>query len=317
MTGKNKILSTLLIYFLLLAMAFIIYPKINTENDFDEINNITINNLKKTAMPDRVKRYEKTTPEIRAGRLTIYTNIKGAILAIDGRQAGILPVQDKSMRAGDYQITIMAEGYRIYKKAVTLNSGQLLTLDVLLEKEEPVDGRLSVNASPSDAVIKILNIRLKYADGIALSPGQYHVQVSKKGYLTFAKWVSLSAGEDKSISVNLKKNNDVNHMLLKDIVHNKKRTIEIYKGEVSAKLKNNWVFSKQLAGETKGLESRLVIKILSDGSIKDIWFEKRSGNAYLDSSAYKTVMKSNPMPPLPEGFTDYHFLLGFTPAGLN
>ncbi|PIP41727.1 MAG: hypothetical protein COX19_02800 [Desulfobacterales bacterium CG23_combo_of_CG06-09_8_20_14_all_51_8] len=93
--------------------------------------------------------------------------------------------------------------------------------------------------------------------------------------------------------------------------------IEIFQAEVSVRLKNNWVFSEKLAGETKGLESRLVIKILPDGSITDVWFEKRSGNDYLDNSAYKTVMKSNPLPPLPAGFPYYHLVLGFTPSGLH
>ncbi len=93
--------------------------------------------------------------------------------------------------------------------------------------------------------------------------------------------------------------------------------IEIYQAEVSVRLKNNWVFSEKLAGDTKGLESRLVIKILADGRITDVWFEKRSGNTYLDNSAYKTVMKSNPLPPLPAGVLYYHLVLGFTPTGLN
>ena len=92
--------------------------------------------------------------------------------------------------------------------------------------------------------------------------------------------------------------------------------IEIFQAEVSVRMKNNWVFSEKLAGETKGLESRLVIKVLPDGAITDVWFEKRSGNEYLDNSAYKTVMKSNPLPPLPAGFPYYHLVLGFTPSGL-
>ncbi len=93
--------------------------------------------------------------------------------------------------------------------------------------------------------------------------------------------------------------------------------IEIFQAEVSVRLKNNWVFSEKLAGETKGLESRLVIKVLPDGEITDVWFEKRSGNEYLDNSAYKTVMKSNPLPPLPAGLAYYHLVLGFTPSGLH
>ena len=93
--------------------------------------------------------------------------------------------------------------------------------------------------------------------------------------------------------------------------------IEVFQAEVSVRLKNNWVFSEKLAGETRGLESRLVIKVLPDGTITDVWFEKRSGNDYLDNSAYKTVMKSNPLPPLPAGFAYYHLVLGFTPSGLH
>jgi TonB family protein len=93
--------------------------------------------------------------------------------------------------------------------------------------------------------------------------------------------------------------------------------IQIFQAQVSVLMKNNWVFSEKLAGETKGLESRLVIKILSDGTITDVWFEKRSGNSYLDNSAYKTVMKSNPLPPLPDNMPFYHLVLGFTPSGLN
>jgi TonB family protein len=93
--------------------------------------------------------------------------------------------------------------------------------------------------------------------------------------------------------------------------------IQIYQAQVSAVLKNNWVFSEKLAGETAGLESRLMIKIMPDGNITDIWFEKRSGNEYLDNSAYKTIMKSNPLPPLPPGLSFYNLVVGFTPLGLN
>lgn len=93
--------------------------------------------------------------------------------------------------------------------------------------------------------------------------------------------------------------------------------IEIYQAEVAVRLKNNWVFAENLAGETQGLESQLVIKIMADGSIADVWYAKRSGNSYLDESAYKTVEKSDPLPPLPEGYSDYHLMVGFTPSGLR
>jgi len=93
--------------------------------------------------------------------------------------------------------------------------------------------------------------------------------------------------------------------------------IQVYQAEVAVRLKNNWVFSEKLAGQTQGLESRLLIEILPDGSITDVMYEKRSGNKYLDQSAYKTVMKCDPLPPLPEGYKKYHLMVGFTPSGLK
>jgi len=93
--------------------------------------------------------------------------------------------------------------------------------------------------------------------------------------------------------------------------------LNVWQAEVQVEMKQNWAFSSELAGDTQGLESRLLIKIMPDGQITDVWFEKRSGNPYLDESAYKTVMKSNPLPPLPESYPYYHLVLGFTPSGMK
>lgn len=95
--------------------------------------------------------------------------------------------------------------------------------------------------------------------------------------------------------------------------------IDIYKAEVAYEIQKHWAFSEQLAGDTPGLEAVLVIKILPNGTISDIWFEKRSGNRYLDESAYKAVQKSNPLPRLPEGYLRPFYNLGlvFTPSGLK
>ena len=51
--------------------------------------------------------------------------------------------------------------------------------------------------------------------------------------------------------------------------------------------------------------------------VRGRWFKDRSGNSYLDDSAYRAVMKSNPLPPLPRGYNAYTVALVFTPSGLN
>jgi colicin import membrane protein len=83
------------------------------------------------------------------------------------------------------------------------------------------------------------------------------------------------------------------------------------------RIKQNWAFNQRLAGSEKAIEARLLIKILKNGQIRDVWFETRSGNRYLDDSALKAVKKSNPLPQLPKGYATYEIGLRFTPSGLK
>ena len=64
-------------------------------------------------------------------------------------------------------------------------------------------GNLFVDTVPSNATIRILNIKPKFYQGIELDPGKYHVEVSASGYKTKKKWVELSAGEDENINIRL------------------------------------------------------------------------------------------------------------------
>jgi colicin import membrane protein len=95
--------------------------------------------------------------------------------------------------------------------------------------------------------------------------------------------------------------------------------MQIYNAEIKYQIQKNWVFSEQFAGGNTELETALVIKILRNGEITDIWFDKKSGNTHLDDSAYKALVKSNPLPPLPEEYTQPEYPIGFRfgPKGLK
>lgn len=95
--------------------------------------------------------------------------------------------------------------------------------------------------------------------------------------------------------------------------------IDIYRAQISYYIEKNWAFSKQLADGRTDLAAVVVIRIMRNGEIKDIWFEKKSGNIYFDESAYKAVMKSDPLPMLPKGYLRPYYNLGliFTPSGLR
>ena len=97
------------------------------------------------------------------------------------------------------------------------------------------------------------------------------------------------------------------------------KPIDFYRSLVPNHIENNWVFNEQLVGGRTDLVSVVVIKIMHNGEISDIWFEKKSGNAHFDDSAFRAVKKSNPLPQLPKGYLRPFYNLGliFTPSGLK
>jgi len=48
---------------------------------------------------------------------------------------------------------------------------------------------LTVITNPTDARVRIMNIKPVYQDAIELKEGEYDVEVSKAGYQTYRKWV--------------------------------------------------------------------------------------------------------------------------------
>ena len=95
--------------------------------------------------------------------------------------------------------------------------------------------------------------------------------------------------------------------------------VDIYKIEVAFQVERHWAFSEQLAGEGGALQASLVFRVLPSGDVTDIRFTERSGNTYLDDSAYKAIVKASPVSPHPEGVREPYVTvaLRFTPQGIR
>jgi len=101
-----------------------------------------------------------------------------------------------------------------------------------------------------------------------------------------------------------------------------KRALEItdlYKIEVAFQVERHWAFSQQVAGDSRAQQASLVFRVLPGGEITDIRFTQKSGNSYLDDSAYKAIVKANPVSPHPAGIRMPYVTvaLRFTPEGLR
>jgi colicin import membrane protein len=92
-----------------------------------------------------------------------------------------------------------------------------------------------------------------------------------------------------------------------------------YAAEIAVLINNNWAFNDQMAGGEKNLENLVVIKIMRNGVIDEIWFDRRSGNSYFDDSTYKAIQKSSPLPPLPKEIPGLSKEVGFRfiPGGIK
>jgi colicin import membrane protein len=82
-----------------------------------------------------------------------------------------------------------------------------------------------------------------------------------------------------------------------------------YYGFIQSRVKSNWILPQALRPKDNVL-TIIEVRILSNGDVERLNFEKRSGNRYLDDSAMKAVQKSIPFPPFPEGIMDNYIEIG-------
>lgn len=93
--------------------------------------------------------------------------------------------------------------------------------------------------------------------------------------------------------------------------------IKLYQMNISSTIHQNWVFSDVMARMDKNLECIVLVKILKNGDVRDIIYETKSGNQYLDESVKKAILRSSPLPALPLGMESYDIGFVFTPKGLK
>jgi TonB family protein len=65
------------------------------------------------------------------------------------------------------------------------------------------------------------------------------------------------------------------------------------------RIKGQWALPPHILSE-KNVEAVIHLRVLRNGTVTDVNFEKRSGNRYFDDSTMKALGKASPFPPLPE-----------------
>ncbi|NMM42115.1 PEGA domain-containing protein [Pseudoalteromonas arctica] len=76
----------------------------------------------------------------------------------------------------------------------TIDETEQVPEETITQAQTPVEEvveviSLTVATQPSDARVRIMNIKPKYESGIELKEGKYDIEVSKSGYNTYREWV--------------------------------------------------------------------------------------------------------------------------------
>jgi colicin import membrane protein len=75
--------------------------------------------------------------------------------------------------------------------------------------------------------------------------------------------------------------------------------MQVYYSHIWSEVRKQWVLPEGIL-QDDNLVAVIDVKILRNGNVDDVSFEKRSGNKYFDESAIKAVRKASPFPQLPE-----------------
>jgi len=135
-------------------------------------------------------------------------------LSVNGLSDGMTLKNSSGSSVGDYAdsyaLLLGASEYPAARagETVPVRTGLTREASASLERQVLMHA-LTINASPANARIRILNIRPRYQPGMQLSPGRYHIEVSKTGYSTHKGWITLGSSNVVK-SVQLEKRTDVN-----------------------------------------------------------------------------------------------------------
>lgn len=82
-----------------------------------------------------------------------------------------------------------------------------------------------------------------------------------------------------------------------------------YYSLIWSRIRGKWMLPQGILPR-ENIEAIIQAKILRNGTVVDLSFEKRSGNRYFDESVMKAIKKASPFPPLPDSIRDNNIDVG-------
>ena len=93
---------------------------------------------------------------------------------------------------------------------------------------------------------------------------------------------------------------------------------QLYHAALRVRIKRNWVLPEGLL-KRNDISAEIMVRIGRNGRIEDTRFERKSGVEGFDQEVIRTLKKSDPLPPVPEGYPrgSYEIILTFHSKDLS
>lgn len=139
----------------------------------------------------------------RRSALKVATSVAGALVSIDDGPATLAPVR-RVVKAGRHRILVRREGYYSVNRVVVIQPGEQSSVFVDL-RPRPRYGYLRVKSGVTGAAVSVESEEVGQTpvSRYRLRVGTYRIFVSKKGYQTWEKRISIVAKQITVINVRL------------------------------------------------------------------------------------------------------------------
>ncbi len=130
---------------------------------------------------------EKNLAELASlvGTLEVTCNVEGALLSVDGKPAGTLPLdQPLRLNVAEYEVSVIAEGHSPYSTTVIIPGGKLKTLEVTLQPR-PASSAPREKPVPAGVFWSGMTLTVALAAGAAVTGGLAAKKHDEYGRLDF------------------------------------------------------------------------------------------------------------------------------------
>jgi hypothetical protein len=143
---------------------------------------------------------EDLTPLNSKGSVLVKTSLSRAMLLIDNKEVGLLPLPAQTLSVGDHQISVKRAGYALYVKTINIAFNKALEIEAKLVA---INAVLSVTSDVVDAQVLVNGRTIGTAPitDFELPAGPIELSLLKPGFEEEIRKLILVAGKDYPIRV--------------------------------------------------------------------------------------------------------------------